>query len=157
LAGVPRYRLVQEISLKHLIAVVAALSLLTACGAQHSKRDVSSSVDDDVTPAKETFALGSELTHDGAVAQDAANDRFKRGGEVFLSICTKGSSTDQTIEVAWIDPAGAVIQSQTRIAPRGAHYIAFSSGRTAGWRAGEHHAVIVIDGRRVSEKTFALL
>jgi len=136
---------------------VAALSLLCGCSARHSKKDVSSSAQSDRPAAKETFALGSELTADGAVTQEAATDEFKRGGEVFLSICTKGASTDQTIKVDWIDPAGRVIQSQTRIAPRGAHYIAFSSGRTGGWRAGEHHAVVLIDGRRVSEKTFGLL
>ena len=143
--------------MKYLIVVGVGLSVLSGCGVQSKNRNVSSSAVAMTAPAKETFALGSELTADGAVTQEAATDEFKRGGEVFLSICTKGASTDQTIKVDWIDPAGRVIQSQTRIALRGVHYIAFSSGRTGGWRAGEHHAVVLIDGRRVSEKTFGLL
>src|SRR6185369_6547891 len=134
------------------------LSLFSGCRNVQSKyRNVSGPAMVVTAPAKETYALGTELTSEGAVSREASSDEFKRGGEVFLSICTAGSSTEQTIEVDWLDPAGRVIHSQSRIAPRGGRYIAFSSGRTSGWRAGEHHAVVMIDGRRVTEKTFALL
>jgi hypothetical protein len=142
---------------KYVIVVGVGLSVLGGCGVQSKNKNVSSPAMIVTAPSKETFALGTELTSEGAVSREASSDEFKRGGEVYLSICTAGSSTEQMIEVAWVDPAGNVIHTQKRIAPRGGRYIAFSSGRTAGWRAGEHHAVVTIDGRRVTEKTFALL
>ena len=108
-------------------------------------------------PAAETYALGTEVTPSGAVAEKSIGDNFIRGGEVFLSIDVSGASSAQTVEVKWIDPAGHVLRRDARQAPKGMHYLPFSSGQTSSWPTGEHRAVISIDGRRVSEKTFALL
>jgi hypothetical protein len=108
-------------------------------------------------PAAETYALGTAMTPSGAVAETSTWDNFVRGGEVFLSVDVSGASSSQNVEVRWVDPAGNVIRRDQRAAPQGAHYLPFTSGRTSQWRPGEHRAVIVIDGRRVSEKRFALL
>lgn len=109
-------------------------------------------------PAAETYALGTAMTPSGAVAQASTGDNFIRGGEVFLSVDVSGASSAQsTVEVRWMDAAGRVIHRDTRETRAGARYLPFSSGRTSQWMPGEHRAVIVIDGRRVSEKRFALL
>ena len=108
-------------------------------------------------PAAETYALGTAVTPSGAVAEASTGDNFVRGGEVFLSVDVSGASTSQKVEVRWVDPTGRVIRTDARQANEGTQYIPFSSGQTANWRPGAHRAVIVIDGRRVSEKAFALL
>lgn len=110
-----------------------------------------------VEPSQETFALGSDLTPAGAVAKEATCEAFVRGGSVFLSVNVNGASNDQKIEVEWLDAKNHVMRTETRRVPGGTRYVAFSSGRTAGWSPGPHRVVIVIDGRTVSEKTFAVL
>lgn len=108
-------------------------------------------------PSRETFALGTAVTPSGAVAQQSAGDNFIRGGEVFLSVDVGGASSDQTVEVRWVDSQGRVLHRDERHATQGMRYLPFSSGRTADWPPGEHHAVVRIDGRTVSQKSFALL
>lgn len=108
-------------------------------------------------PAPETFALGTAVNASGAVPQEAAGETFLRGGEVYLSVNVQSASTEQTIEVKWIDPEGRVLRRDARHAELGARYVPFSSGGTAQWPVGPHRAVVLIDGRTVSEKTFAVM
>ena len=109
------------------------------------------------TPAPETFALGTAVSASGAVPQQASAETVLRGGEVYLSVDVRSASTDQTIEVKWIDPQGHVLHHDSRHVPQEAQYVPFSSGETRRWRRGPHRAVVLIDGRTVSEKTFAVL
>lgn len=134
------------------------LPMLAGCGVDRGseKAYVQSPVTQD-EPAAETYALGTAVTPSGAVAAKSTGDNFIRGGEVYLSIDVSGASQAQTVEVRWTDPSGRVLRRDAREAARGTHYIPFSSGRTSNWPPGEHRAVIMIDGRRVSEKAFALL
>lgn len=145
--------------MRPLIAVAAVLLLAIGCEADRrdaAKADATAAMTESGPPAPETFALGTEISATGAVPQDAAGETFIRGGEVFLSVDMSGASTDQTIEVKWIDPEGRVLRHDRRRARQGMRHVPFSSGATSRWRPGEHRAVIVIDGRRVSEKPFVL-
>ena len=108
-------------------------------------------------PVRETFALGTRITPAAAVPQDAATDMFPRGGEIFLSIDVHGASTDQTVAVEWIAPNGAVMAKTEQNVPQHADYVAFSPGATHRWPAGEHRAVVIIDGRRVAERPFGII
>ena len=69
----------------------------------------------------------------------------------------KGASAAQKIEVRWVDAEGRTVSRQTQSVPAGARYAVFSSGRTAAWIRGEHRAVVVINGRVVSERLFAIM
>lgn len=133
--------------------------LTIGCGAERSDvRTSNASVGvAEVTPSPETFALGTEVSATGAVPQRAAGETFIRGGEVYLSVDVSGASTEQTIEVKWLDPAGRVLRHDARRAPQGTHHVPFSSGRTTFWPLGEHRAVVLIDGRTVTEKQFAVI
>lgn len=136
------------------------VSLLVACGVNRGGQEVQqqSLVEEEaVSPSPETFALGTELSESGAVAARGASDSIIRGGEVYVSIDVNGASTGQTIEVQWLDPNGDVIHSEQRMVPKQQRYVPFSSGRTKDWKPGSHRAVIVIDGRRVSEKSFDVM
>ena len=108
-------------------------------------------------PARDIYALGTALTDEGAVPRDAATEVFRRGGELYLSINVTGASTDQQIEVQWLDPRGNVIRRDATEVPRGSRFAAFSTGETAQWREGEHRAVVIINGRRVTERPFAMM
>jgi len=140
--------------------VAAALcALLLGCAVDHrspapQKQTI---VADAPDPSPETYALGWAVTVDGAVPKDAAADAFARGREVFLSVDASGAMTDQTIEVQWLDAAGRVVRKEMRHVPIGAAYVAFASGRDATANAGAGRAIVVINGRRVSEKTFRVL
>lgn len=146
-------------ALKTLIVLGAvSLSALTACGVDRGpeKARVPSPATQQ-EPAAETYALGTSVTPSGAVTQASMGDNFVRGGEVFLSVDVSGASSAQSVEVRWMDAAGRVLRRDSREAKQGMHYLPFSSGQTSRWMPGEHRAVILIDGRRVSEKAFAML
>ena len=147
--------------MRSTIALAAFLLLSSiGCSAEREQTETantSAAEVDVVQTSPETFALGTEIGPTGAVPQQAAGESFVRGGEVYLSVNVSGASTDQTIEVKWVDPEGRVLRHDMRRAPQGTEHVPFSSGATAGWPRGEHRAVVVIDGRRVSEKEFAVL
>ena len=145
--------------MKFVVAVAAVLSLLVACGVDRGGPQVNqqSVITETVEASPETFALGTELSASGAVAERGTSDAVVRGGEVYVSVDVHGASISQKIEVQWLDPNGEVIRSEERHVSQGARYIPFSSGRTKDWKPGAHRAVIVIDGRRVSEKKFAVM
>ncbi|HVE72254.1 MAG TPA: hypothetical protein VNI54_12870 [Thermoanaerobaculia bacterium] len=108
-------------------------------------------------PSQETFALGTSVTPSGAVPANATSDNVVRGGEVYVSVDVRSSSTEQTIEVRWVDPNGRVLHRDARHVREDAEWVPFSSGRTSQWSRGTHRAVILIDGRTVTEKSFAVL
>lgn len=148
--------------MRSTIALAAVLLLSVGCGVDRGdgnavQADATAAMTETDPPSPETFALGTELNATGAVPEDAAGETFVRGGEVFLSVDVRSASTDQTIEVKWIDPEGRVLRHDRRRAEQGTRHVPFSSGATARWKPGEHRAVIVIDGRRVSEKPFAVM
>ncbi|HEX6176744.1 MAG TPA: hypothetical protein VF057_00185 [Thermoanaerobaculia bacterium] len=110
-----------------------------------------------VETAKDTYAIGATVTPQGAIPREALTEQFPRGGEVYLSINVTGASTDQEITVQWLRPDGKVIREDAMDAPEGTSFVAFSSGPTDQWQSGEHKAVVLINGRRVSERQFQLI
>ncbi len=147
------------------IALVACLLAAVGCGVDRrstkaAKADVAAEASASASAEEathETFAIGTAVSADGAVPQQASAESFVRGGEVYLSVDVQSASTDQTIEVKWLDPAGHVLRRDARRAPHGARYVPFSSGKTSRWPRGGHRAVILIDGRAVSEKPFSMM
>ncbi len=143
-----------------LFTAAAVLLLLSGCsvdrGSPATRNQAAISTNaDEVAP--ETFALGTEVSREGAIPREAAGAAFRRGGEIFLSVDVTGASTDQMIDVTWVDARGRVAIRQSRHVPEGAHYAVFSSGPTRGWMRGSHRALVVINGRLVSERQFALM
>ena len=140
------------------IAVLAVLALSLGCaGDRDANARHQVTAIETPEPATETFALGSVLTAAGAVPRDSASESFHRGGEVFLSVDVASASSQQTIDVEWLDQYGRVVRKESRSVPEGSHYAAFSSGREIAAMPGAHRAVIIIDGRRVMEKPFSIL
>jgi hypothetical protein len=138
---------------------VALLLLAGGCGVDRGsgKTSAAATTTGVEEPSPETFALGTMVNADGAVPQQATGETFVRGGEVFLSVNVQSASTDQTIAVNWIDPQGRVLRHDERHVPKAAHYVPFSSGATTRWPTGTHRAVVLIDGRTVSEKPFSVM
>lgn len=149
--------------MKSGIALTACLLLAGACGVDRGSgqteqtTNIAAAAASVEAPSPETFALGTAVSASGAVPQQATGETFLRGGEVFLSVDVQSASTDQTIEVKWIDPQGRVLRRDARRVEQSARYVAFSSGATAQWPVGPHRAVVLIDGRTVSEKLFAVM
>jgi hypothetical protein len=142
------------------IALAAFLLFAVACGVDRgSGKTTNASVEAASVeqPSPETFALGTAVSANGAVPQQASGETFLRGGEVFLSVDVRSASREQTIEVKWIDPEGHVLRRDARRAEPGTRYVPFSSGATSQWPRGPHRAVVLIDGRTVSEKLFAVM
>ena len=145
--------------MKVWIAVAAFLPLLWGCGVDRGsgKTVAAAAVTDTENVSHDTFALGTAVTSRGEVPQDATGETFVRGGEVFLSVDLSGASTDPVVEVKWLDPSGAVLRRDVRRARQGTQHVPFSSGTTARWAPGPHRAVVLIDGRSVSEKRFMVM
>lgn len=136
-----------------------ALLLLAGCGGVHHdalSRPASSSATETIESAPGTYAIGAALTPDGAIAQDAAGDRFVHGAPVFVSIDVTGATTDQRVEIDWTSESGSRLRRDERVVPRGSRHIAVSSGPTVRWPHGTYRVVIMIDGRRVNEQSFSL-
>ena len=138
---------------------MALLLLAVGCGVDRGDGTVTNAAVTAATeePSRDTFALGTAVTANGAIPQQAAGETFIRGGEVYLSVNVESASTDQTIEVKWIDPQGRVLHHDARHVPQDVQYVPFSSGATSRWPTGAHRAVVLIDGRTVSEKQFAVM
>lgn len=142
--------------MKQLIAV-AVVPLLMACGANRGEPSVQQAPTESAGVSPETFAIGTELTPAGGVAKDATAESFARGGEIYVSVDVASASTDQLVEVQWVDPNGSVVRHDKQKVPQEARYVAFSSGPTSEWTRGSHQARVVIDGRAVAEKQFSIL
>ena len=134
-----------------------ALALIMTIACARSERANHVVPTENADPSPEVFALGSAVTQTGAVTAESADDQFQRGPELYVSVNVSSASTEQTIEVEWLDPQGNVVRTDKRRIPESAAYATFSSGPTRGWRSGKHTAVIVIDGRKVSEKQFSMI
>jgi hypothetical protein len=143
----------------HIAVAAALLPLLTwGCGVDQGRgRAMQQSVAPQEVVSRELYALGTEVTARGAVPEDAAGETFRRGSEVFLSVDVRSASTDQALEVRWLDEGGRVLHRDLRHAPQGTEYVPFSSGETEDWTSGPHRAVVLIDGRSVSEKPFTMM
>lgn len=142
------------------IALVAFLLLAAGCGVDRGDGKTTNAGVEEVSvdhPSPETFALGTAVSANGAVPAQAVGETFVHGGEVYLSVNVQSARTDHTIEVKWIDPHGRVLRRDARRAEQGTRYVPFSSGATSAWPRGPHRAVILIDGRTVSEKSFAVI
>ena len=142
------------------IAAIAALAVAASCAGDRGVNDVKkaqSAMVADTTPAsQETYALGSTVNAAGAVPKDASGETFIQGGPVFLSINVDASSIDHEVEVQWVAPNGHPLRQEQRRVPRSADFVAFTTGGTGNWPVGEHRAIVLIDGRKVTEKVFQL-
>ena len=141
--------------MRTLVPTALALFLTIACARTEEARHVV--LAENAEPAKEVFALGSAVTQTGAVTAESASDQFPRGHEVYVSVDVTSASTEQTIEVEWRGPEGNIVRVDKRRVPQSSAYATFSSGSTSTWKNGKHTAIIVIDGRRVSEKVFEII
>jgi hypothetical protein len=130
---------------------------LAACGGEQKREHGYTQAVAVANPARDIYALGTSVTGDGAVHADSTGETFRRGGEVYLSVNVEGASVEQEIEVQWVAPNGSVMHRDAVEVPKGSRWAAFSSGETEGWPAGEHRAVVTINGRRVSERPFSLM
>lgn len=135
--------------------MLLSVSLATACREKPFTPQTAAAADT-VAPARETFALGTQLTAEGAVAEDAQSEEFKRGGPIYLSVDVAGRSTQHTIEVEWRQ-GNRVVKKDVKAAVGSQPYVPFALGETHRWPAGRHQAVVIIDGRRVAIKDFALI
>lgn len=142
---------------KNALVVVVIVVALVACGGEQKREHENGQTVGISDPARDIYALGTSVTRDGAVHADSTGETFRRGGEVYLSVNVEGASVEQAIEVQWVAPNGRVMRRDEVDVPKGSRWAAFSSGETQSWPAGEHRAVVTINGRRVSERPFSLM
>lgn len=142
--------------MKSMMMAMLMVSLLAACRAERGSTVQQQAVIETAAPVSRTFALGSEVDVQGAIPSDAAAESFRRGNEIYLSVNVKSASTAQKIAVEWRDPSGHLVLRDQRDVPVDRTFVPFSSGPTSAWPSGAHHAVVIIDGRRVTELPFEL-
>ena len=141
--------------MKRFLTGAALLPLVMACGAARPANKAVAATDS-TKPAGATYALGTSLTNDGAIAADSAGDSFRRGPEIYLAIDTASASIDQMIEVQWVDAAGRIARRDAHVVPEGTKYARFATGDTTTWQPGAYRAVISINNRFVNQTPFTL-
>lgn len=143
------------------LVVVMLSSLLVLVGCADSRtRDVvaeQAAMETMAPRVERTFALGSEVTAEGAIPAGSSSDAFAKGHEVYLSVNVTSATTAQKIAVEWVDSSGQVVRRDQRDVPVERSFVPFSSGSTAAWPQGEARAVVIIDGRRVTELPFSIV
>lgn len=158
--GTTPRRLVGFSTRRFAVATLSASLVVLAGCADGRVRDVAAeqAAMETMAPRVErTFALGSEVTSDGAIPLGSSSDAFAKGHEVYLSVNVSSATTPQKIAVEWVDPAGQVVRRDQRDVPVERSFVPFSSGSTAAWPHGEARAVVIIDGRRVTELPFSIV
>jgi hypothetical protein len=134
------------------------LSLLSGCAEEQlSSNTHSAAIVEPARPTHQMYALGTEITPEGAVSARSAGDSFVRGGEVYLSVNVTSATSPQKIEVEWRDADGNVTDREAQEVPSSARYVAFSAERTAEWTPGDHRVVVMIDGRKVTQLDFRMM
>jgi hypothetical protein len=146
----------EPVSKNAFVVVVVVVLVLAGCRGEQERPHVDTRAAVS-TPSRDVFALGTTVTNEGAVPADSTGETFPRGGEVYLSVNVEGASVEQEIAVSWVGPNGRVLHRHEVEVPKGSRWAAFSSGETHAWPAGEHRAVVTINGRRVSERPFSLM
>ena len=142
--------------MKRLLTGAAILPLVMACGvARPANKEVASTVAIKATSA--TYAMGTSFTREGAIAAESAGDSFRRGPEIYFAIDVASASTDQKIDIDWVDSLGRIARHETQVVPEGTQYARFATGDTSAWRPGAYRAVITINDRKVNETRFGLL
>ena len=142
--------------MKRFLTGAALLPLVIACGEVRPAHPEAVSTDT-TRGLVATYAVGTQVTSAGAIAQDFAGDSFRRGPGLFLAIDVASASTEQKIQVDWVDSFGRVVHRDTRSVSEGTRYADFTSGDTSGWIPGAYRAVIRINDRVVNETRFALM
>ena len=141
-----------------VVLVAAIVPLMSGCRLKNEDAPpAAATAEVDRDPSLETFALGADVTTTGSIPKDAEGETFTRGSEVYLSVDVRSASRSQEIAVIWLDNKGREIKRQKRDVPPEVRYAPFSSGSTATWRTGSYRALVVIDGRRATEKVFELM
>ena len=145
--------------LKTQVVAIALLTLLAGCSADSGSERTHAQLiaPDPAETSADPYALGSNVTPAGAVPKDAEGESFRRGGQVFLSVDVASASADQNIEVEWRDGSNRILRRDAKHVPVGSHYASFSSGREVSGIAGPRTAIVIINGRRVSERTFTIM
>lgn len=138
---------------------VALLLLAAGCNAGRAENPPAAEEPQAQRPevAIGTYVLGTSVTPDGAIPRAATGDTFTRGGQIYLSVDVGSASADQMIVVQWLDGRGVVLRTERRDVHRERRLVVFVSGPTAGWTPGPHRAVVIIDGRRVTELPFEVV
>ena len=142
--------------MKKFMTGAALLPLVMACGAARPAQQQVVTTDT-TKPAGATYAIGTEVTKAGAIAMDSVGDSFRRGPGIYLAVDVRSASTDQTIQVDWLDGAGQLVHRETRTVGEGKEYADFASGDTTRWKPGAYRARITINDRVVNETHFALM
>lgn len=139
-----------------LIAAVL-LPLMSACAVDNGGSRSPQARVEPAAPTQRTYALGTELTPEGAVAMRSTGDTFVRGGAIYLSVDVSSASVEQRVAVEWRTAEGALVARAEKHVPQAARYVAFESGATEAWPVGDHRATVTIDGRKVTELEFTLM
>ena len=144
--------------MRSLLIAAAALSLLSGCAEEQlSSNTQQASVLEPASPTHQMYALGTEITPEGAVSARSSGDSFIRGGEVYLSVNVTSATNAQKIEVEWRDAKGNVTDREAQQVPASARFVAFSPEHTAEWAPGDHRVVVMIDGRKVTQMDFRMM
>jgi hypothetical protein len=142
--------------LKKFLTGAALLPLVIACGEVRPAHQEAVATDT-TRGLVATYAVGTQVTSEGAISQDSAGDSFRRGPGLFLAIDVASATTDQKIQVDWVNKTGQVVHRDIRNVGEGTRYADFSSGDTSAWIPGPYRAVIRINDRVVNETRFALM
>jgi hypothetical protein len=144
--------------LRFFLMAAALLSLLSGCAEkQLTSKSQQAAILEPAKPTHQMYALGTEITPEGAVSARSSGDSFVRGGEVYLSVNVTSATSPQKIEVEWRDAKGNVTDREAQVVPSTARYVAFSPQHTAEWLPGDHRVVVMIDGRKVTQMDFRMM
>ena len=105
--------------------------------------------------AVDEIRLGKAIGADKRVT-DETND-FRRTETIYASVRTTGTAPSATLVARWTFQDGQVVSEDSRsITPNGTAVTEFSVSKPDGFPAGNYKVEIMLDGRSVGTKDFAV-
>ena len=99
-------------------------------------------------------ALGTEVGLDKKVPHPT--DVFRPGDTIHVSVVTEGTSSDTLLTARWLREGRALGETAQSIAPRGSATSEFHVSRPGGFEAGEYEVEILVEGKSVQRRRFAV-
>jgi hypothetical protein len=137
---------------KSVLAAAVFMVMSGACSPRPEVRDTPTRAGFvvDADPSQDLFALGTELTPVGAVADRSVTHEVEAGARLFLSVNVQGATVPQTVELVWYDARGKVVDADRRTSSN-QPFLIFDR-TTNGWQKGTYKAEVFVNNRKVSEK-----
>ena len=164
-----------------VVAVVAALPMLTACKPKEGAETQGESAEapaPEVTPGEiagvdnanpndvsgmkaqswiDDVTIGHKLGADGTIAEADQGDDFSPGQPIVLTMKVGDAPAGSQVKVVWMGPGEAKITEDAKPVAAGQPTMSFERTDTASWAKGDYRAEVWAGDEKVNDQHFQIV